>query len=211
MWKSIFVVKFPRREIVGSKDMPTSDFNRFCLGSLYKSRTNFMFSSLLRVPISARKSDTRNYTLRVSKILQSAKECNSVNSVSDSWCEGQMESQSDHLAWIIHLHLNGSSGDQWGLMGSGRKMPSIGVFFTTRQKKRRYANWMILQDSMADAWKKFSHQLESKLSLPFPHQSQTIQLLIGPTQKVLVSIRHLLLGQLWLGHTITSFEVGSLD
>lgn len=45
---------------------------------------SILFSSLLRASISARKSDTRNYTLRVSKILLFAKECNSVNPVSDS-------------------------------------------------------------------------------------------------------------------------------
>lgn len=71
-----------RREIVGSKGIPISNFDRSCQVAPQKSCTNFMLPPSMRVPISDGEGfDARNYTLKVSKMLPSAQECNSVNPV----------------------------------------------------------------------------------------------------------------------------------
>lgn len=198
MWKSEFVGNFPRGEIVGSKG---SNFDRFCQLALYKSCTNVMLPQSMRVSTSDGEHLTTETThSRYPRFCPLLRNAIQWTPFSDLCFEGQVTVRETTHHRPCTCILTGVLETSGVWQGGGWKMPSTGVFFPIRQKKR-CTNWMVLWDSTTDPWKDFPSSRRASQAFLLHTQIQSVQHLMGPTQKVLACNQA----------PITSFEVGLLD
>lgn len=206
MWKSEFVGNFPRGEIVGSKG---SNFDRFCQLALYKSCTSVMLPQSMRVSTSDGEHLTTETThSRYPRFCPLLRNAIQWTPFSDLCCEGQVtvrETTHHRPSTCILTRVLETSG-AW--QGGGWKMPSTGVFFPIRQKKR-CTNWMVLWDSTTDPWKIFlaaGGQVKPSFCT-FRSKASSIQW--GQHRKFLLATRHPLPHLKWVYQTTSSAVISN--